>query len=360
VQFATPLPGTALARGRSLPVVADWGPRFQTEPTPLAAVDADELLQFKATFDAWMRDAEGPARATIQLTHVCNQDCVFCAVGPRTGLGKHPSGPRQELVRLRRRGFTAVDFDGGEPTLHPELLPLARYARAAGFSHVGLTTNGRMAYYEDFARKLVGSGLTSIVFSVHGPDAESHGRHVGVPEAFEQTCGGIRHCVRHAPPGVRLAMATTITRYNVAHLGALAELAQAHGLRAWSLLYLAPFGRGTAQAAPDLASASAAIGDVLDRWSDRLAIEVRGAPFCWLPRHTRFVTGDPARLAHRHVRIDSSGIDAAAYVASERTPTAVCAGCPHAIFCSGFPNLANPGDPPWLLPARALVRAPGS
>jgi radical SAM superfamily enzyme YgiQ (UPF0313 family) len=35
VQFATPLPGTALARGVQLPVVADWGPRFQTEPSAL-------------------------------------------------------------------------------------------------------------------------------------------------------------------------------------------------------------------------------------------------------------------------------------------------------------------------------------
>jgi len=30
VQFATPLPGTELARGRTLPVVSDWGPCFQT------------------------------------------------------------------------------------------------------------------------------------------------------------------------------------------------------------------------------------------------------------------------------------------------------------------------------------------
>jgi hypothetical protein len=29
VQYATPLPGTALAAGRSLPVVDDWGPHFQ-------------------------------------------------------------------------------------------------------------------------------------------------------------------------------------------------------------------------------------------------------------------------------------------------------------------------------------------
>ncbi|HEX3346064.1 MAG TPA: radical SAM protein, partial [Polyangiaceae bacterium] len=65
VQFATPLPGTALARDRSLPIVDDWGPRFQMEPTPLSAVDSGQLLRFKHTFDAWMRAAEGPPTATV-------------------------------------------------------------------------------------------------------------------------------------------------------------------------------------------------------------------------------------------------------------------------------------------------------
>ena len=52
VQFATPLPGTALAKGRSLPVVLDWGPHFQTMPSqPDALVSPDALTALRGDFD---------------------------------------------------------------------------------------------------------------------------------------------------------------------------------------------------------------------------------------------------------------------------------------------------------------------
>jgi HEXXH motif-containing protein len=52
VQYATPLPGTRLAEGRSLPVVADWGPHFQTAPSqPDALVAPDALVSLRADFD---------------------------------------------------------------------------------------------------------------------------------------------------------------------------------------------------------------------------------------------------------------------------------------------------------------------
>ena len=52
VQFATPLPGTALAKGRSLPVVLDWGPHFQTSPSqPDALVPPGALVGLREDFD---------------------------------------------------------------------------------------------------------------------------------------------------------------------------------------------------------------------------------------------------------------------------------------------------------------------
>ena len=64
VQFATPLPGTALARGRSLPVVSDWGPLFQTKPSqPGALMPPELLLSRKRAFDVTLRELEREARA---------------------------------------------------------------------------------------------------------------------------------------------------------------------------------------------------------------------------------------------------------------------------------------------------------
>jgi MoaA/NifB/PqqE/SkfB family radical SAM enzyme len=82
-----------------------------------------------------------------------------------------------------------------------------------------VTSNGRLCAYEDFAKKLVRSGLTTLLFSVHGPDARTHAQQVGVAEAFDQTVAGIRNCLKHAPAGVELGMNVTITKSNVELLG---------------------------------------------------------------------------------------------------------------------------------------------
>jgi MoaA/NifB/PqqE/SkfB family radical SAM enzyme len=348
VQFATPLPGTALARERSLPVVDDWGPHFQMEPTPLSSVSAADLQRFKQTFDAWMRAAEEPPTATVNVTYVCNNDCIFCATGPRTGIDAHPPSQRREIERLRRLGATTLAIDGGEPTLNPELVPLLRHARALGFERIEVTTNGRMCFYEDFAHKLVSSGLTSLVFSVHGPDAELHARHVGAPEAFEQTATGIRNCVKHARPGVALAMSTTVTRHNVGRLADIADLAIGLGLKQLLLRAVTPFGRDTASVAVDPVAAATAVRAVIDRFRDRLGIEVRDIPYCFLPGYDSFVAGDAGPLAHRALRTNAEVVHLAQYVAEQRVRRPVCLSCPHAVICGGFLDTSGASDPPWL------------
>ena len=95
-----------------------------------------------------------------------------------------------------------VDFDGGEPTLNPELVPLIRYARRLGYDRINVTTNGRLCAYPEFATRLVRSGLTTLLFSIHGADARTHAAQVGVAEAFEQSTDGIRNCLAAAPEGV--------------------------------------------------------------------------------------------------------------------------------------------------------------
>jgi MoaA/NifB/PqqE/SkfB family radical SAM enzyme len=348
VQFATPLPGTALAHGRRLPVVDDWGPRFQAQPTALGEVGAHDLQRFRDSFDAWLRAAEQPPAAVLNVTYVCNSNCSFCATGPRTGIASHPPDHRRELERLRRSGVKGLSLDGGEPTLHPEFFAIVHAARALGFDPVGVTTNGRLCFYEGFARKLVRSGVTSVVFSIHGSDAELHARHVGVPEAFDQAIAGIGHCVRHAPPGVGLAMSTTVTRHNAPRLASIAELALTLGLKRLLLRMVTPFGRATASLALDLPAAAGAVRQVLDQYADRLALEVHDLPACALPGYERFVAADPALQAHRVHHTNTRTVDLARYLADQRVRRPVCLTCPHAVGCSGFLDIENAPEPPWV------------
>jgi MoaA/NifB/PqqE/SkfB family radical SAM enzyme len=356
VQFATPLPGTRLAEGRALPVIEDWGPCFQTAPTQPGGVDAETLRLARWTFEQRLAASRGPEKLVMNVTYVCNNHCTFCAVGTRTQVDGFAPLQREHLERYRARGVTMVDFDGGEPTLHPELIDLVRYARSIGYERVNVTTNGRRCAHEPYARALVTSGLTTLLFSVHGPDARIHAQQVGVAEAFEQTVAGIRAAAKHAPRGVELGVNVTITKGNHTHLEGIAELAWDLGLRWLNLQFLTPFGRATRWVAPDTATAAAQAMALIDRWRDRMKIQVINLPFCFMPGYEEHLTGDLAKLARHMVFVNNDTVNLAAYLAERRVRKPVCETCPHACFCGGFYELDDAPEPPWLIAPEDLVR----
>jgi hypothetical protein len=183
-----------------LPHIDDYGPLFQQRPVTAGDdFTPRDLEWFKWTFDQRIGAGRGPRKVIMNVTYRCNNRCTFCAVGTRTQLDGSIDRQKEMLAHYYNHGVRLADFDGGEPTLYPDLIPLIRYARQLGYEKVNVTTNGRLAVYEEFARRLTHSGLTTLLFSVHGSDARSHALQVGVPEAFEQTIGGIRNCVRVAP-----------------------------------------------------------------------------------------------------------------------------------------------------------------
>jgi MoaA/NifB/PqqE/SkfB family radical SAM enzyme len=288
IQYATPLPGTALAQrvaaAGSLPVVDDFGPLFQQRPvTSGEDFTPEDLTWFKWTFDQRMAAGRGPRKIIMNVTYKCNNRCTFCAVGTRTQLDGSLDRQKELLAHYFNHGVRLADFDGGEPTLYPDLIPLIRYARQLGYEKVNVTTNGRLAVYEDFARALTRSGITTLLFSVHGPDARTHGIQVGVPEAFEQTVAGIRNCVRVAPKQVELGMNITLTKGNLPRLNDVVQLAWDLGLRWFNIQFLTPFGRATQRVKPDTAEAARLASDVISRWEDRIKFQVINLPFCFMP-----------------------------------------------------------------------------
>ncbi len=360
VQFATPLPGTQLAHNRSLPVVTDWGPHFQTAPSqPGALVPAMELVKFKTTFDERLRHSTGPRKLIMNVTYVCNNHCTFCAVGTRTQLHGHPPRQREHLDKYRALGVEMVDFDGGEPTLNPELIPLIRYSRRIGYQRINVTTNGRLLFYPDFADKLVRSGLTTLLFSVHGADAQTHAQQVGVAEAYEQTIGGIRNAVavvNESRLPVDIGMNITLTKGNYRQLDEVAQLAWDLGLRWLNIQFLTPFGRATSMIAPDTQAAADVAAAVIDRWGARMKLQIINLPFCFMPNHTHLMMGDLGKLERHMVFVNNEDVNLGKYLAERRTKKPVCITCPHAVFCGGFYELENVPEPPWLISAEDLVR----
>jgi MoaA/NifB/PqqE/SkfB family radical SAM enzyme len=198
--------------------------------------------------------------------------------------------------------------------------------------------------------------LTTLLFSVHGADAQTHAQQVGVAEAFEQTTQGIRNCLAAAPDGVELGMNITLTKGNYRQLDDVAQLAWELGLRWLNIQFLTPFGRATRMVAPDTEEAAGVTREVLDRWQDRMKLQIINLPFCFLPGYERFMMGDLGKLERHMVFVNNEDVNLAEYLAARRTRKPVCASCPHAVFCGGFYELDDVPEPPWLIRPEDLLR----
>ncbi len=352
VQYATPLPGTALFEKAPVPAPPDkdWGPLFQHEPmTSGEGFGPEDLAWFKWTFNKRLDASSSQRKVILNVTYRCNNRCVFCAVGNRSKVDGNFDEQKEILLRHRELGVDALDIDGGEPTLYKHLLPLVGFARKAGYRSVNVTTNGRMCAYEGFARKLVQSGLTTLLFSLHGANEVTHGELVGVREGFEQTVAGARNCMRSKPAEVTIGMNVTITRSNLPELLTLGRLARRLGLCWLNLQFLTPFGRATRDIAPDPVAAAREAMKVIDALGAEMTIRVVNLPFCFMPGYEEHLVGDLLKSRRKMIFVNKAEVNLHEYLLARRYYLEKCAACRHRIFCGGLYELDSSPEPAWAI-----------
>lgn len=89
-------------------------------------------------------DTFSPLHLSVNLTNQCNLMCAYCSCRDRENAG---TALDTELLKgwiweLRQRGLGAVEFTGGgEPTLHPDFIPLVEYVSSLCLP-LALVTNG--------------------------------------------------------------------------------------------------------------------------------------------------------------------------------------------------------------------------
>jgi len=91
--------------------------------------------------------------ATLIVTHECNRDCVFC-IDKYRGNVEYITIPTviKHLKYAKSLGIKDILLVGGEPTLHPDIVEIARMVKEYGFNCI-LTTNYG---YPDVVKKLDG------------------------------------------------------------------------------------------------------------------------------------------------------------------------------------------------------------
>ncbi len=94
----------------------------------------------------------------VPITSSCNLDCPICYT-----VNKNDDAHRMtkdEFAKIishlldDHEELDIINFTGGEPTLHPELLDFLQMARDAGIERLTISTNGLKLRDEEFVRKL--------------------------------------------------------------------------------------------------------------------------------------------------------------------------------------------------------------
>lgn len=110
--------------------------------------------------------------ANIEITGRCNLSCPVCFAdaGAKRNEMTFEDAVRalRSLREQRPAPAFAVQFTGGEPTVHPRFLDLVAEARRLGFSHIQVATNGIRFADPDFALRAREAGLHYLYLQMDG------------------------------------------------------------------------------------------------------------------------------------------------------------------------------------------------
>lgn len=338
-QVCVPLPGSAL-HGRAVSgggavadTASDYSALFRGGTAGPDATDrAGRMLH---NFRMRMRESE-PEKLIINLTYRCNNLCGMCAVGGRPRRDMSFETCAGLLKEYALRGVTMLDLDGGEPTLHPDLLKIIALARALGYGRINVTTNGRKLASRDFTSRLLLGGITDLHISVYGPDAESHEGVTGVKGSFDETARGIRNAVRLRPERVGFCVNTVMTKSNYMRISELMEWVAGLGARALDVQFPTPFGAAREGCLPPFDEAVSAFEQAAGKFRGVLNLNLINLPPCRMPAGWPGARADAEKYGRHMAFVNAQPQSLGAYLASKRARAPGCIDCEYYIICEGF------------------------
>ena len=350
LQFCAPVPGTPLReqcldQGLALREFnEDYFSLFHETP----AIDApplpeSELRSMFARFKMRLRENE-PEKVIVNLTYRCGNKCAMCAVGGRPAMDM-PKKRALELLRdFRMRGVRLADFDGGEPTLHPDLFALISAARRMGYERVNITTNGRKMADRGYASRLLLSGITDLLISLYGADERTHENVTRAQGSFEQTVQGIRHAVELKPERIEFGVNTVVTADNYNLIEELLDFVAELGVQNAAVQYPTPFGRGSRKHVPPYEETAELVNRAMRKLAGRVRVSVINLPPCRMPGAEDLALADAGKYSRVMAFVNEPPENLGVYLARKRSHSEKCASCPYRIVCEGEYVFDNPDD----------------
>jgi len=165
----------------------------------------------KEQFDKYCETVHQLSGICFELTYRCNEKCVHCYVDDPSETGKEMTLEQYKKVidELCEMGCLNVLVTGGEPTLHPDFLPICEYITQKKML-LDIYTNG-LHWTEELIDRICNLSVNSVSVSLYGGDAETHDAMTRVKGSFEKT---LRTMLIFKSRGVDTYAKASITKQN--------------------------------------------------------------------------------------------------------------------------------------------------
>ena len=236
-------------------------------------------------------------RGVMWLGQTCNLRCYFCYFVNRIADPKHPEHAFMGLEKakaicytLRRfYGDTAIDIQGGEPTIYPHILELTRYCHEIGL-YPTLITNGLALAKPGAVEAYKEACVRDFLVSFHGI-GEVHDKVVGRPGAYRKLIAAVEQMQALDMP---VRFNCTMSEPVVPLLPEIARKAIAYGAYAVNYIAFNPFGdqttgHRTSENVARYSDINVALTEAIDLLEAAgVEVNVRYLPLCIAePRHRK-------------------------------------------------------------------------
>jgi uncharacterized radical SAM superfamily Fe-S cluster-containing enzyme len=164
----------------------------------------------------------------IEVNSACNMACPLCFAEAGAGFNltlAEVEGILDHFVATEGHP-EVVQFSGGEPTIHPDIVPMLRAAKQRDIRNVMLNTNGKRIAHDDGFLAALAELRPAIYFQFDGFEAETYRVLRGEPDILSEK---LRALDRLAEIGCPVMLVPAIERgVNEQEVGAIVKFALQH------------------------------------------------------------------------------------------------------------------------------------
>ena len=235
-------------------------------------------------------------RGVLWLGQTCNLRCYFCYFLNRIADTDHPEHPFMSLEKAKEICYTlrytygnnAIDIQGGEPTILPDILELISYCREIGL-YPTLITNGLVLAKKEKLQEYKDAGIRDFLVSLHGIGVV-HDEVVCRKGAYVKIIQAIENM---AELGVPFRFNCTMSKPVIPLLPEIAQKAIDYGANAVNFIAFNPFedqetGIRTHDNVPSYTDIAPTLCEAIDKLEDAdIECNVRYLPLCLVEERYR-------------------------------------------------------------------------